>query len=127
VIGELGGKGIYGLVSDFKDWEKEMDWIKRLSLENRCQINFVLFFREVRAAILAEPLPLMGEAFMDTIIGGYDKLYELGDPPNYEPAPEDSIAASGATACRWNRWSGRRLMTPPAALAWKTGALWSPA
>jgi N-acyl-D-aspartate/D-glutamate deacylase len=169
VIGELGGRGIYGLVSDFKDWEKEMDWMKRLSLENQCQINFVLFFREegdwdrvlkqldyvrkantegarlvphvgarpvnillswdgtvnpfsfhtnyaplsimsheerlaelrkpaVRAAILAEPLPLMGDAFMDTIIGGYDKLYELGDPPNYEPAPGDSIAAMAAAA-----------------------------
>lgn len=169
VIGELGGHGIYGVVSDFADWEKEMDWMKRLSIENQCQINFVLFFREekdwervlkqldyvraanaegarlvphvgarpvnillswdgtinpfsfhsnyaplsimthearlaelrkpeVRAAILAEPLPLMGDAFMDTIIGGYDKLYELGDPPNYEPAPEDSIAARAAAA-----------------------------
>ena len=169
VIGELGGRGIYGVVSDFNDWEKEMDWMKRLSLENHCQINFVLFFREekdwdrvlkqldyvrqanaegarlvphvgarpvnillswdgtinpfsfhanyaplsimsheqrlaelqkpeVRAAILAEQLPLMGDEFMDTIIGGYDKLYELGDPPNYEPAPEDSIAARSAAA-----------------------------
>ena len=143
--------------------------MKRLSIENDCQINFVLFFREdedwprvkaqldyvraaaregarliphvgarpvnillswdgtihpfsfhasygplsimshedrlaelrkpeVRAAIVAEELPLMGDAFMDTIIGGFDKLYELGDPPNYEPAPEDSIAARAADA-----------------------------
>lgn len=169
VIGELDGKGIYGVVSDFHDWEKEMDWMKRLSLQNNCQINFVLFFREeqdwdrvlkqldyvreanaqgarlvphvgarpvnillswdgtinpfsfhanyaplsimsheqrlaelqkpeVRAAILAEQLPLMGDEFMDTIIAGYDKLYELGDPPNYEPAPEDSIAARAGVA-----------------------------
>lgn len=167
VIGELGGRGIFGLVSDFHNWEQEMDWMKRLSIENKCQINFVLFFREekdwervlkqldycrrartegaqliphvgarpvnillswdgtinpfsfhanyaalsimsheqrlaelrkpeVRAAILAEDLPLMGDAFMDTIIGGYDKLYELGDPPNYEPGPADSIAAQAA-------------------------------
>ena len=169
VIGELGGKGIFGLVSDFHNWEQEMDWMKRLSVDNHCQINFVLFFREeadwdrvlkqldycrqanaegaqliphvgarpvnillswdgtinpfsfhanygslavmshedrlaelqkpeVRAAIVAEDLPLMGDSFMDTIIGGYDKLYPLGNPPNYEPAPEDSIAAKAAEA-----------------------------
>ena len=168
-IGELGGRGIFGVVSDWTNWEEEMDWMKRLSIENNCQINFVLFFREesdwprvkaqldyvraaadegaqliphvgarpvnlllswdgtinpfsfhsnyaplsimnheerlaelrkpeVRAAILAEELPLMGDEFMDTIIGGYDKLYELGDPPNYEPAPEDSVAARAAAS-----------------------------
>ena len=166
-IGDLGGRGIYGLVSDFHDWEKEMDWMKRLSIENRCQINFVLFFREdadwervlaqlaycreaeregarlvphvgarpvnillswdgtinpfsfhenyaalsimphaqrlaelrkpeVRAAILAEALPALGDEFMDAIVSGYDKLYELGNPPDYEPGPGDSIAARAA-------------------------------
>ncbi|GAB5450590.1 MAG: amidohydrolase family protein [Halioglobus sp.] len=168
-IGELGGSGIYGVVSDWDNWEEEMDWMKRLSIENNCQVNFVLFFREeedwprvkqqlefvrkardegarliphvgarpvnlllswdgtihpfsfhthfgplsimsheerlaelrkpeVKAAILAEDLPLMGDDFMDTIIGGYDKLYDLGTPPNYEPGPEDSIAARASAA-----------------------------
>lgn len=166
-IGETGGNAIYGVVSDWNNWEQEMAWMKRLSIDNSCQINFILFFREesdwprvkaqldfcreaaregaqliphvgarpvnillswdgtinpfsfhanyaalsvmsheerlaelrkpeVREAILAEDLPLMGDDFMDTIIGGYDKLYELGSPPNYEPGPEDSIAAKAA-------------------------------
>lgn len=169
VIGELGGKAIYGVVSDFHNWEQEMDWMKRLSMDNHCQINFLLFFREeedwervlkqldycrqanaegaqliphvgarpvnillswdgtihpfsfhanyaalsmmsheerllelrkpeLRAALLAEDDPLMGDAFMDTIIAGWDKLYELGTPPNYEPSAEDSIAAKAAEA-----------------------------
>ena len=169
VIGERGGRGIYGVVSDFHNWEQEMDWMKRLSIDNNCQINFVLFFREekdwdrvlqqldycreataegaqliphvgarpvnillswdgtihpfsfhanyaalsimsheerlaqlrkpeVRAAMLAEDDPLMGDEFMDTIIAGWDKLYELGSPPNYEPGPGDSIAAKAAEA-----------------------------
>lgn len=167
-LGETG-KGIYGVVSDWNNWEEEMGWMKRLSIDNNCQINFILFFREeedwervlkqlafareanaqgaqliphvgarpvnillswdgtinpfsfhanygalsvmsheerlaelrkpeVRDAILAEDPPLMGDDFMDTIIGGYDKLYPLGNPPNYEPAPEDSIAARAERA-----------------------------
>lgn len=167
-IGELG-KGIYGVVSDWDNWEEEMDWMKRLSIENNCQVNFILFFREekdwprvqkqlayvreakkegaqliphvgarpvnlllswdgtihpfsfnanyaalsmmsseerleqlrdpaIREAILSEPAPLLGDGFMDTIISGWDKLYELGTPPNYEPGPEDTITAKAKAA-----------------------------
>ena len=44
-IGDIG-KGIYGLVSDFHNWREEMEWMKKLSIDNNCQVNFVLFFRE---------------------------------------------------------------------------------
>lgn len=44
-IGDMG-KGIYGLVSDFDNWREEMEWMKKLSIDNNCQVNFVLFFRE---------------------------------------------------------------------------------
>ena len=39
------GKGVYGLVSDFDDWKPEMDWMRRLSVDAGCTVNFVLFFR----------------------------------------------------------------------------------
>ncbi len=45
-LGELG-KGFYGMVSDFEDdaWLEEMEWMKRLSIENNCRFNFVLFYQ----------------------------------------------------------------------------------
>ena len=45
-LGELG-KGFYGMVSDFEDdaWREEMEWMKRLSIENNCRFNFVLFYQ----------------------------------------------------------------------------------
>ena len=46
---------------------------------------------EVRDAILAEDVQPAGpEAFL---FANFHKLFPLGDPPNYEPAPEDSIGA----------------------------------
>lgn len=45
-LGELG-KGFYGMVSDWEDdaWLEEMEWVKRLSIENNCRFNFVLFYQ----------------------------------------------------------------------------------
>jgi N-acyl-D-aspartate/D-glutamate deacylase len=167
-LGEMGG--VYGLVSDFDSWEKEMDWMKRLSVENKCPVNFVLFYRgkdgferaqkqiryareavseganliphistrpvnilmgfhgtvnpfmfcenfgalgglspeerykrlsdpELRAKILAEPAvaPETGiegtQDMLNDIVSNYDRMYVLGDPPNYEPTADQSIAA----------------------------------
>ena len=167
-IGSLG-KGIYQLVSDWDNWQEEMDWMKRLSIENNCQINFVLFYQsaerwprveaqlaytaqanaegarlvphvgarpvnvlmnfngtvhpffihqnfqplvgltpaqrlqklrepEVRAAILAEPTPSMGIEVADRMITDFELMFELGEEPDYEPRPADSIAARAAAA-----------------------------
>jgi N-acyl-D-aspartate/D-glutamate deacylase len=167
-IGELG-KGIYGLVSDWDNWEEEMDWMKRLSITNNCQVNFVLFYQnedqwprveaqlefvkqanaegahlvphvgarpvnvlmnfngtvhpffmhqnfaplvdlspqerlerlrdpEVRAAMLAEPMPSIGHPVADRMASDFELMFELGEDPNYEPRPEESIAAKAAAA-----------------------------
>ena len=165
-LGELG-KGIYQLVSDWDDWEVEMDWMKRLSIANQCQINFVLFYQDesqwprvqaqldyvrqanaegarlvahvgarpvnvlmnfngtvhpffmhqnfapltalspeerlerlrdpaMRAAILAEPTPTMGIEAADRMAADFDLMYELGEEPEYEPTPDQSMAARAA-------------------------------
>ena len=46
-LGELG-KGFYGMVSDWEPdaWREEMEWMKRLSIENDCRFNFILFYQD---------------------------------------------------------------------------------
>ncbi len=58
----------------------------------------------VRAKILAEEHT---EAMYKRRVANFENLYPLGDPPNYEPAPEDSIAARA-----------RRVGQEPAAFAY---------
>lgn len=48
-----------------------------------------------RAQLLSEE-PQTGNVFANYIANSYDKMYRLGSPPNYEPAPEDSIGAQAA-------------------------------
>ena len=49
---------------------------------------------EVRQAILSEE-PSPGR-FVSLLLASLHKLYPLGNPPNYEPAPETSVAAVAA-------------------------------
>ena len=47
---------------------------------------------EFRAKLLAEA-PEAGHPFVNSLAGAYHKMFDLGNPPNYEPAPEESIGA----------------------------------
>ncbi|MAT83593.1 MAG: amidohydrolase [Gammaproteobacteria bacterium] len=56
-----------------------------------------------KARILEEqPTPAFARLF--AVMAGGEKLWELGDPPDYEPAPKDSIAAR-ARAVGADPWS----------------------
>jgi N-acyl-D-aspartate/D-glutamate deacylase len=44
---------------------------------------------ETKAKILSEPSP----PGLAEVTSSFGRIFELGNPPNYEPAPEDSIAA----------------------------------
>lgn len=58
------------------------------SLEERVTIMRDPAFR---ARLLAEA-PEKDHPFINSLAGAYHKMFELGDPPNYEPDPKDSIA-----------------------------------
>jgi N-acyl-D-aspartate/D-glutamate deacylase len=47
---------------------------------------------EFRARLIGEP-PLRGHPFINALAGAYHKMFELGDPPNYEPDPSASLGA----------------------------------
>jgi N-acyl-D-aspartate/D-glutamate deacylase len=49
---------------------------------------------EVRQAMLAEVPPPGG--FVSLLLANLHKLFPLGDPPDYEPEPEKSVAATAA-------------------------------
>jgi N-acyl-D-aspartate/D-glutamate deacylase len=53
---------------------------------------------ELRARILAEHAETHVADFPGLIHGGFDRMYPLTDPPNYEPRAEDSIGAMARAA-----------------------------
>ena len=44
----------------------------------------------LRARLIAEP-PEDGHPLINSLVGAYHKMFELGDPPNYEPDPKNSL------------------------------------
>ncbi|MFO1236053.1 MAG: amidohydrolase family protein [Alphaproteobacteria bacterium] len=48
-----------------------------------------------RAKLLAET-PRADHPFVKSVLRGFGAMFELGDPPNYEPLPEHSVAARAA-------------------------------
>ena len=63
--------------------------VARLPLDERIR---ALADPERRARILAEPWA-PGFQRLTKMMDGLNKVWVLGDPPNYEPDPRDSIAA----------------------------------
>jgi N-acyl-D-aspartate/D-glutamate deacylase len=63
--------------------------IVRLPLAERVAKMLEPGFRE---KMLAEA-PSAGHPFVNSLAGAYHKMFDLGNPPNYEPAPEESIGA----------------------------------
>jgi N-acyl-D-aspartate/D-glutamate deacylase len=49
----------------------------------------------LRAALLAETT---GDAMLRRRLNSYERMFELGDPANYEPHPDDSLAGRAARA-----------------------------
>ncbi|MBX3505265.1 MAG: amidohydrolase family protein [Parvibaculum sp.] len=58
-------------------------------LEERVSIMRDPAFREQLLSESLEP----GHPFLNSLAGAYHKMFELGDPPNYEPSPDESIGA----------------------------------
>jgi len=48
---------------------------------------------DTRARILAEPVDPNPASVLGTMVRDFAHMFELGDPPNYEPEPQQSIAA----------------------------------
>lgn len=59
-----------------------------------------LFDSERRARIVAEHAARQAEGMLGELVSGFHKLFPMGDPVDYEPAPSASVAAIAAAAGR---------------------------
>ena len=48
---------------------------------------------DFRARMLAEKVELDPDSVVSFLLTGFHKMFEMGNPPNYEPDPKDSVAA----------------------------------
>ncbi len=53
---------------------------------------------ELRRRLLDEHATSSPSGFVGILHSGYDRMYPLSDPPDYEPTPADSVAARAAAA-----------------------------
>jgi len=83
----VGFQSTVGLFSHLPQWEE----LAELPHEARVAR---LRDPEVRAALVGAPAPTTGLPFI--LHANLHKLFPLGDPPDYEPAPETSVAAIAA-------------------------------
>ena len=51
---------------------------------------------EVRRTLIAEHAASSPSGFVGILHSGYDRMYPLSDPPDYEPTPADSVAGRAA-------------------------------
>ena len=51
---------------------------------------------ELRRTLLAEHAASSPSGFVGILHSGYDRMYPLSDPPDYEPTPADSVAGRAA-------------------------------
>jgi len=95
IVPQIAGKPtslLVGWDSNFHPFHRYDTWRAIADLPQPQRLA-VLRKPETRAAMLAEAPPEHGiEALL---VGNLHKLFPLGDPPDYEPAPEQSIGAMG--------------------------------
>ena len=65
------------------------DWPKGASLDEHCRL---LADPDFVARLITNPPPA-GNALGTALLHRWGDMYQLGDPPNYEPLPETSLAA----------------------------------
>lgn len=74
-------------------------FMERAAGKSAAQVAELMKSEEFRSAVLAhEDVEAAKARIGGQLIGRFERMYELGDPPNYEPGPNDSIGARAKAA-----------------------------